>query len=121
MELLQKTEILFLKNLKNCTIRAAVTKSTVFVDNCSNCHFQLNSHQLRIHNTYHSKFAILATSKPIIEDCSEVTFAPYSYDYADRQRHEEEEQRRDKPNLWREIQDFNWLKENEASPHFKLE
>ena len=32
-----RTEILFLKNLNNCTISAALTKSTVFVDKCNNC------------------------------------------------------------------------------------
>jgi len=66
VDLLQKTEILFLKHLKNCIIRAAITKSTVFVDNCTDCKFELNCHQLRIHNTYKSRFGIFASSKPII-------------------------------------------------------
>ena len=28
---------MFLKKLKNCKIRAALTKSTVFVDECEGC------------------------------------------------------------------------------------
>lgn len=29
-------------------------------------------------------------------------------------------ERKGKENLWREIQDFNWLKENIKSPHYDL-
>ena len=99
-----------MKNLKNCIIRAAVTKSTVFVDNCQNCKFDLNCHQLRIHNTYESRFNIFVTSKAIIEDCNKVVFSPYKFDYPEREKHEKEEEKDTKPNQWRDIQDFNWLK-----------
>jgi tubulin-specific chaperone C len=108
--LLEKTEILFLKNLTNCKISCAVTKSTVFVDQCRGCTFDLNCHQLRIHNTFETRFNILVTSKAIIEDCKNVQFAQYQFEYPDRKRHEVEEERDGKPNLWRDIQDFNWLK-----------
>lgn len=37
IDISEKTEILFLKKLKNCTVRAALTKSTVFVDQCDDC------------------------------------------------------------------------------------
>lgn len=52
------------------------------------------------------------TSKAIIEDCTGVVFGPYNWQYPNRQQHETEEDRLGKPNLWRDIQDFNWLKEN---------
>ena len=87
-----------------------MTKSTVFVDNCQNCKFELNCHQLRIHNTYESRFNIFVTSKAIIEDCNKVVFSPYKFDYPERERHEKEEEKDAKPNQWRDIQDFNWLK-----------
>jgi hypothetical protein len=86
--LLEKTEILFLKNLTNCKINCAVTKSTVFVDQCRGCTFELNCHQLRIHNTFDTRFNILVSSKAIIEDCNRVQFAQYTLQYPDRQRHE---------------------------------
>lgn len=85
--ILEKTEILFLKNLKNCVIKAAVTKSTVFVDSCEGCQFELNCHQLRIHNTFKSKFNIFVTSKAIIEDCDKVVFGPYRFEYPERVQH----------------------------------
>lgn len=51
IELRGVTEILFLKELENCTIRAGPTKSAVFVDHCKNCVLEIACHQLRIHNT----------------------------------------------------------------------
>lgn len=120
VDLLQKTEILFLKNLSNCTVRAALTKSTVFVDKCNDCVLEINCHQLRIHNSLNSTFRIFVTSKAIIEDCNGIIFSPYSFSYDGKDQDEVEFERDGKQNLWREIQDFNWLKENQESPHFKL-
>ena len=72
-----------------------MTKSTVFVDNCTGCTFDLNCHQLRIHNTYSSEFNVFVTSKAIIEDCNDIVFGgEYKYQYAERERDEEEWERK---------------------------
>ena len=91
-------------------MKAALTKSTVFVDECEGCTLEINCHQLRIHNTYKTNFKIFVTSKAIIEDCKDVTFTPYSFMYEGREKDEETFERKGKENLWRDIQDFNWLK-----------
>jgi hypothetical protein len=75
------TDILFLKNLTNCKILAGPTKSTVFIDNCTNCTIELNCHQLRIHNTDNTRFGVFTSSKGIIEDTKNVLFKRYNYKY----------------------------------------
>jgi hypothetical protein len=92
----------------------------VFVDNCLNCTFQLNCHQLRIHNTYDTTLKIFVTSKAIIEDCNRVVFTPYTYEYPNIKEDLKTFERENEHNFWREIQDFNWLKENQKSPHYEL-
>lgn len=87
---------MFLKKLKNCTVRAALTKSTVFVDQCEGCVLEINCHQLRIHNTFKTSFRIFVTSKAIIEDCNEVTFTPYQFKYENLEKDEEELERKGK-------------------------
>ena len=111
---------MFLKELKNCTINCALSKSTVFVDNCTDCIFQLNCHQLRIHNTVNTTFYIFVTSKAIIEDCNNVIFTPYTFEYPNLKQDLKDFERENEHNYWKEIQDFNWLKENQKSPHFEL-
>lgn len=120
IDIVQKTEVLFLKNLSKCTVNAALTKSTVFVDGCNDCVISVNCHQLRIHNSRGTTFRIFVTSKAIIEDCDGLTFSPYTFVYAQKEEDEVLFERKGKQNLWREVQDFNWLKEGIVSPHFTL-
>jgi len=91
----------------------------VFVDHCENCTFEIACHQLRIHNTIDTKFGIFTTSKAIIEDTTQVKFYPYSFSYPLRDDDWRVCSLQGKENLWREIQDFNWLKQ-EISPNFQL-
>ena len=101
VELRGFTDILFLKNLKNCSVKASPTKSTVFVDHCENCTFEIACHQLRIHNTTATKFGIFATSKAIIEDTTGVQFRPYSFSYPSNEADWQTCSLQGKENLWR--------------------
>ena len=69
-------------------MKAALTKSTVFVDQCNDSTLEINCHQLRIHNTYATTFKLFVTSKAIIEDCKGVVFTPYKYDYEGKTKDE---------------------------------
>lgn len=101
VELRGFTDILFLKNLKNCSVKAGPTKSTVFVDHCENCVFEIACHQLRIHNTTGTKFGIFTTSKAIIEDTNSVQFSPYSFSYENQVDDWRTCSLEGKENLWR--------------------
>lgn len=101
VELRGFTDILFLKNLQNCTVKAGPTKSTVFVDHCVDCTFEIACHQLRIHNTTGTKFGVFTTSKAIIEDTTAVQFHPYSFEYPTKVEDWNLCSLEGKENLWR--------------------
>lgn len=61
--------------------------SSVFVEGCRECVFVVACQQLRIHTTTLSAFYVHVTSRSIIEDCSTVTFAPYSWSYPQLDEH----------------------------------
>lgn len=79
----------------------------------------MNCHQLRIHNTTNTRFGIFTSSKGIIEDTTNVLFKRYNYHYEGIEEDIRACDREGKENQWKEIQDFNWLKQ-EASPNFAL-
>ncbi len=111
--------------------------SSVFVDDCKDCVFVVACQQLRIHTTTHCTFYVHVTSRSIIEDCSLITFAPYSWTYP-----ELNEQFKVRPtiiicaynvnqsmqisgldqsvNNWRIVDDFNWLATSDPSPNWSI-
>lgn len=61
-------------NCKNCTIRATCN-SSILIEKCEECIFELEAHQLRIHNTTKSKFKIFTKSGPVLENCQHLEFS----------------------------------------------
>jgi len=108
------------RNLRRCKVFAGPVSGSIFIDKCEDCVFVLSCQQLRIHSTKETSFYIHVTSKAIVEDCSRVSFAPYNLDYVgldndyvtsglDRSR-----------NNWSQVDDFNFLATESASPNWRL-
>lgn len=74
---------------------------------------------MRIHNTERTRFGVWTSSKGIIEDTKEVVFKRYGWRYEGVEEDVRRCEREGKENLWRDVQDFNWLKQ-EASPNFTI-
>lgn len=63
--------------------------SSVFIEECCNCIFVVACQQLRVHSSSSSSFYVHVTSRAIIEDCRQVTFAPYKWSYPNIDAHYE--------------------------------
>ena len=106
--------------LVGCTVRCGPVSGSIFIDQCVDCVFVLACQQLRIHNTTQTSFYIHVTSKAIIEDCSNVLFAPYTWEYDDLQKHYLASGLNTAINNWSDIDDFNWLASDKKSPNWDI-
>ncbi|EYU23996.1 hypothetical protein ABFS82_12G011600 [Erythranthe guttata] len=67
--------------LINCKVYVGVVMSSVLIEGAEVCVFVLGAHQIRIHNAKNCDFYLRVRSRPIIEDCNGVRFAPYCSSY----------------------------------------
>ena len=111
---------LHVDNLLNCVVMCAPISRAAFVNDCNSCVFVLACQQLRIHSTYKTEFYIHVTGKAIIEDCDNVGFAPYCWEYDKLEKNLQESGLNSAMNKWDQVDDFNWLKFDEQSPHWNI-
>jgi len=77
----------------------------------------MTCHQLRIHNSHKCQLFVLVNSAPIIEDCSQLEFAPNKVKYAS-QSNDLQECGLLEAKHWDDVIDFRWHK-SVASPHWR--
>jgi hypothetical protein len=94
--------------------------TSVFVDDCVDCISYLACQQLRIHNTKHCNFYLHVTSRAIIEDSTQVGFAPYSWKYDNIELHFKTAGLDVSRNNWDLVDDFNWLASDKPSPNWHI-
>lgn len=111
---------LHITSLRNCRIMSGPVATSIFMDDCTNCTFVLACQQLRVHNTRHCDFYLHVTSRAIIEDTTEVRFAPYNWKYEDMTQHFQLAELDMNRNNWDLIDDFNWLASDKPSPNWHL-
>lgn len=107
-----------ISNIKNCKIICGPVSTSVFVDDCQDCDLVIACQQLRIHSTKDSRFYIHVTSKAIIEDSSNVGFAPYNLTYEGIEADFDDSGLDRSSNNWNKVDDFNWLASDVASPNW---
>lgn len=79
--------------------------------------------QIRIHNSTGCDFYLVARSRPIIEECDRLRFAPYAFEYTALQEHLAAAGLpgpTSPENTWDQVEDFEWLKAGVPSPHWSL-
>jgi tubulin-specific chaperone C len=111
--------MLFLRNLKNCTVHTCPVANSIMGFNLHGCKISLIGHQIRLHDSEDTDFYVYTTSRLIIEDCTKVKFHELQYDYPELQSDLEAANLSRGNNLWKEVQDFKWIKK-ERSPNFQL-
>ncbi|GAB1597718.1 tubulin-specific chaperone C-like [Argonauta hians] len=109
-----------IKTLKNCKVFSGPVSSAIFINDCTNCLFVVACQQLRIHQTHKCSFYIHVTSRAIIEECSDVGFAPYNWEYPQLGLHYSIAGLNRTTNNWDFINDFNWLSTDVHSPNWTL-
>jgi hypothetical protein len=104
--------VVHMSNIESSTILIGPIKGPAFLNHIRNSRIVISSHQLRIHETHDTDFYFHVGSRAIIENCKNVSFAPYAWSY---------------PGLvpfvdvnWTSIDDFNWLNQGEKSPNWSF-
>lgn len=104
-----------LNNIKNSQIFLGPVSNSVFIDNCTDSTLYLACHQLRMHTSHKCSVYLHVTSRPIIEHCKNIGFAPaVNIDPVLLQLAGLDEG----TNHWNEVDDFNWLSVEEKSPNW---
>jgi hypothetical protein len=109
-----------IRNLVDCVIMCGPVSSSIFVSDCKNCTFVIACQQLRTHSTTKSKFYLHVTSRAIIEDCSQLEFAPYTLRYKKLEDHFASSGLDKLKNNWNDVDDFNWLATDVHSPNWGI-
>lgn len=99
-----KSSLLFLGGSVNGPLHLTGLKNVVLVVACR---------QLRMHEATNVDVYILCSSRPIIEDCKNIRFAPLCKEGLGRAWETVER------NMWDQVDDFKWLK-SEHSPNWEV-
>ncbi|MGH0154878.1 UNVERIFIED_CONTAM: hypothetical protein FKN15_044504 [Acipenser sinensis] len=111
---------LHIKHVRDSTILCGPVSSSVFIDHCSGCTFAFPCQQLRTHNTTDSRAYLHVTSRAIVEDCSGVRFAPFTWSYPGLEEDFQVSGLDRERNNWTQVDDFNWLASDAPSPNWSV-
>lgn len=106
------TTALRLSHLTSCRIICAPTNGSIFVQHCKDITLISASRQIRIHDTFDSTFCIYTQSRPTIEHCKGLKFAPYNATHENMEQWLLKCEFALERNEWNDVQDFNWLRAN---------
>uniref|UniRef100_A0A8C5DSN1 Tubulin folding cofactor C n=2 Tax=Gouania willdenowi TaxID=441366 RepID=A0A8C5DSN1_GOUWI len=109
-----------LKHIEDCEILCGPVASSVLIDHCTNSTLAFPCQQLRIHNTTNTQVYVHVTSRAIVENCSRVGFAPFTWSYP-RLEEDFSLSGLDKDrNNWNLVDDCNWLETGTPSPNWTV-
>ncbi|XP_063299945.1 tubulin-specific chaperone C [Pelobates fuscus] len=111
---------LHVRGLHGCRLLCGPVSSSVFVDSCTGCLFTFPCQQLRTHSSSDCRFYLHVTCKAIIEDCTDLHFAPFTWSYENIQRDYQISGLDQARNMWDLVDDFNWLVRGVQSPNWSI-
>jgi hypothetical protein len=120
VKLVGSPSTLHMASLHNCRIMCGPVATSVFIDDCADCTFFVACQQLRIHNTKRCNVYSHVTSRTIIEDSTQIGFAPYSWKYENMEQHFKIAGLDIGRNNWNLVDDFNWLAIDAPSPNWHI-
>ncbi|KAG0225537.1 hypothetical protein BGW41_004676 [Actinomortierella wolfii] len=109
------------RNLKQCTLVIPPVSGSILLYDCQDCTLVGACHQSRMHTSSNMTIYLHVTSEPIIEDCTDMRFAPYGNILPDEQL-DQLFQRANldrSRNFYDRVKDFNWLRQQQ-SPNWRL-
>ncbi|CAG9864562.1 unnamed protein product [Phyllotreta striolata] len=110
---------LHLNRLNDCKIFCGPVSTSVFAENCENSTLVIACQQLRLHGSKHTDIYLYVTSRAIMEDCSDISVAPYNWTYDGIADDFQSASFDSAANNWTSIDDFNWLN-RKHSPNWKV-
>ncbi|KAF9091751.1 hypothetical protein BGX27_001965 [Mortierella sp. AM989] len=110
-----------IKNLKRCTLVIPPVSGSILLHDCEGCTLIGACHQSRMHTSNNMDIYLHVTSEPIIEDCTDMRFAPYGQILPAEQLDKlfEAAQLNPSKNYYDKVKDFNWLRQQQ-SPNWRL-
>ncbi|KAG0370094.1 hypothetical protein BGZ54_007722 [Gamsiella multidivaricata] len=110
-----------IRNLKRCTLVIPPVSGSILLHDCEGCTLIGACHQSRMHTSSNMDIYLHVTSEPIIEDCTDMRFAPYGQILPAEQldRLFEGAQLNTATNFYDRVKDFNWLRQQQ-SPNWRL-
>jgi len=111
---------LHMTNISNTTVLSGPVATSVFIEGCKSSTLSLSCQQLRTHSTTDTSIYLHVTSKAIIEDCTDVSFAPYDWSYEGMEDDFKAAGLDRGVNNWSQVGDFNWLAKDKASPNWTI-
>lgn len=110
-----------IKNLKRCTLVIPPVSGSILLHDCEGCTLVGACHQSRMHTSNNMDIYLHVTSEPIIEDCTDMRFAPYGQILQAEQldRLFEVAQLNQSTNYYDKVKDFKWLRQQQ-SPNWRL-
>mmetsp|Transcript_34987 Transcript_34987/g.48886 ORF Transcript_34987/g.48886 Transcript_34987/m.48886 type:complete len:342 (-) Transcript_34987:149-1174(-) len=119
IHILHGLSTLRMTDLKTCKIYVGPVSGPVYIERCEGCTFFFACRQLRAHEMKECNVYLRVASKPIIEHCSGIGFAPYIVEYENLARDLVTAGFTEKqPNCWDQVCDFNWLREQQSPNWF---
>jgi len=107
-------------NLLNCKVFSGPITTSIFINKCENCTFNIACQQLRVHSTTNCDIYLHVSSRAIIEDSSKLRFSAYNWSYNGIEEHFIASNLDPQQNNWKQIDDFNWLSTDKPSPNWAL-
>ncbi|XP_058731509.1 tubulin-folding cofactor C [Vicia villosa] len=101
---------LFIHRLKNCRVYVGPVTGSILIEEAEGCVFAIASHQIRIHGARRSDFYLRVRSRPIVEDCNDVRFAPYCLSYGGIEEDLRGADLDAETGNWANVDDFRWLR-----------
>ncbi|KAG0043556.1 hypothetical protein BGZ83_011269 [Gryganskiella cystojenkinii] len=111
-----------IRNLKRCILVIPPVSGSILLHDCEGCTLVGACHQSRMHTSTNMDIYLHVTSEPIVEDCTDMRFAPYGQvlpaDELSRLFEQIAQLNPDK-NYYDKVKDFNWLRQQQ-SPNWRL-
>lgn len=111
---------LLMRGCRDCRVLCGPVSTSALVEDCSGCLLALACQQLRTHHTTRTSFYVQVTSRAMLEDCSGVRFAPYTWSYVGIEADFETSGLDRSRDNWSQVDDFNWLARDQPSPNWSV-
>uniref|UniRef100_J3LDU6 C-CAP/cofactor C-like domain-containing protein n=1 Tax=Oryza brachyantha TaxID=4533 RepID=J3LDU6_ORYBR len=105
-----KYRALYIHRLRDCRVFVGAVFGSVLIEDVERCTFVMAAHQIRIHEARATDFYLRVRSRPIIEDCSGVRFAPHALNYKGIEEDLRDAGLEDDTGNWANVDDFKWLR-----------
>ncbi|CAN6484003.1 unnamed protein product [Victoria cruziana] len=109
----------YVHRLRDCRVFIGPVMGSILIEDVEGCLFVVAAHQIRIHEAKRTDFYVRVRSKPIIEFCNEVRFAPYAFSYDGIEANLKDAGIGEETENWKNVDDFRWLRAT-PSPNWSV-